>query len=225
MSHTTEPVKLPVVAVFDFDGTLTRRDSLLPFFRIAVGQWRFYWGLLMMSPALLGYILKLIPNWRAKEAMLTYFLEGLTQEKLQQLSQDFANQKLPKLLRTEALQRLRWHQSQGHQTLLVSASLEAYLLPFALTMGFDQIIGTQLEIQNSRLTGRILGKNCYGLEKVKRLTTLLGDLSGYCIYAYGDSRGDLELLGVANYPYYRTFQDMNNQPRTTHRKKNYSINP
>ncbi len=211
MPHTTEPVQLPAVAVFDFDGTLTRRDSLLPFLRIAVGQWQFYWGLLMMSPVLVGYSLKFIPNWQAKEAILTYFLEGLTEEKLQQLGQYFVIHKLPKLLRPEALQRLRWHQEQGHQTFLVSASLEAYLLPWALTMGFDQVTGTQLEVQNSRLTGRIFGKNCYGAEKVKRLKILLGDLSGYCIYAYGDSRGDIELLDVANYPYYRTFRDRKNQ--------------
>jgi HAD superfamily hydrolase (TIGR01490 family) len=197
--------KLPVVAVFDFDGTLTRRDSLLPFLRFAVGQWQFWWGLFIMTPMLAGYGLKLIPNWRAKEAILTYFIGGWTEEKLQSLGQRFAVQKIPKLLCNEALQRLCWHQDRGHPTFLVSASVEAYLLPWAKTMGFEQAICTQLEIQNNRLTGRILGKNCYGKEKVKRLRAKLGDLNKYCIYVYGDSRGDRELLEVANYPFYRTF--------------------
>ena len=198
--------QIPVVAVFDFDGTLTKRDSFLPFLQIVVGRWRFYWGLLLMSPVLAGYALKLIPNWQAKEALLTYFLKGLTEAKLQQLGQRFATQKLSKLLRPEALERLRWHQEQDHQTLLLSASLEAYLFPWAQIMEFDGVIGTKLEVQNGRLTGRICGKNCYGSEKVQRLIALMGDLGNYCIYAYGDSRGDLELLGVANYPYYRRFR-------------------
>ena len=203
MSPPSDSLELPTLAVFDFDGTLTQQDSLLPFLRMVVGQWQFWWGLLIMSPVLAGYALKLIPNWRAKEAVLTYFLSGLTEEKLQRLGQCFAIEQIPRLLSSKAVQRLRWHQEQGHQTVLVSASLEVYLLPWAKEMGFDQATGTQLEIQNDRLTGRILGKNCYGKEKVKRLRALLGDLSNYCVYAYGDSQGDRELLEVVNYPFYR----------------------
>jgi len=198
---------LPTIAIFDFDGTLTDRDSFFPFLKMVVGSSRFWWGLFILSPILVGYALRLVPNWRAKETVLAYFLSGLSEEQLQQLGQRFAAQKISKLLRPEALQRLGWHQEQGHQIVLVSASLEAYLLPWAQAMGFDQVIGTQLEVRSGLLTGRILQKNCYGREKVTRLRALLGDLSGYCLYAYGDSRGDRELLACVNYPYYRTFQD------------------
>ena len=207
MNQIAEPPKLPVVAVFDFDGTLTRRDSLLPFLQMAAGRWQFWWGLLVLSPILLGYAFGLIPNWRAKEAVLAHFLSGRKEEQLHQVAQKFAVEEIPKLLRPEAVQRLRWHQEQGHKTVLVSASLEAYLQPWAEAMGFARATGTQLEVQNGFLTGRILGKNCYGKEKVKRLKALLGDLSQYCIYAYGDSRGDRELLDAADYSYYRPFQD------------------
>lgn len=209
MPPTTKPAKLPVVAVFDFDGTLTKRDSLLPFLRMTVGSWKFWWGLLVMSPVLMAYALKLIPNWQAKESVLIYFLEGLTEEKLKRLGQRFAIQKLPQLLRPKALQRLRWHQEQGHKTVLVSASLEAYLLPWAEAMGFDRAIGTRLEVCNKLLKGSILGKNCYGQEKVERLRDLLGDLNQYCIYAYGDSRGDKELLAASTFPYYKDFPRQN----------------
>ena len=205
MSLTTEPAELPVVAVFDFDGTLTKRDSLLPFLHMTVGSWKFCWGMLVMSPILMAYALKLIPNWRAKEAVLIYFLKGLTEEKLQRLGQRFAIQKLPQLLRPKALQCLRWHQEQGHKTILVSASLEAYLLPWSDTIGFDRATGTQLEVCNNLITGIILGKNCYGPEKVERLRKMLGSLNQYCIYAYGDSRGDRELLAAATFPYYKDF--------------------
>jgi phosphatidylglycerophosphatase C len=203
MEYLLEPTQLPVVAVFDFDGTLTRRDTLLPFLRLVAGRSRFWLGIIFMSPVLAGYALKLIPNWRAKESLLTHFLGGRPERQSCHIAEQFAIKEIPNQLRTETVKRLLWHQSQNHQTILVSASLEIYLLPWAKTMGFDQAIGTQLDVQNGRITGRILGRNCYGAEKVKRLQAVLGDLSQYCIYAYGDSRGDRELLEVANYPYYR----------------------
>ena len=195
------------IAIFDFDNTLTTQDTLLPFIQKVVKPLRFYWGLFVLSPILIGYALGWIPNWRAKEELLTHFLAGLTEQQLQKLGQRFAAQKIPKLLRSEAVKRLSWHREQGHQTLLVSASLESYLLPWGKIIGFDYVIGTQLEAKSGVLTGRILGKNCYGQEKVNRLREVLGDLNQYCIYAYGDSRGDRELLTIANYPYYRTFRE------------------
>lgn len=195
------------VAVFDFDGTLTRRDSLFPFLEMVSGLFRYLWGLLLLSPTLARYALGLTPNWKAKEAVLTYFLSGLKDQKLNQLGQRFAVQQIPKMIRPEALERLRWHQEQGHQTVLISSSLEVYLSPWAETVGLNQVIGTQLVSESGRLTGRILGKNCYGREKVNRLTAWLGNLNGYCLYAYGDSSGDRELLDCVDYPYYRKFQD------------------
>ncbi len=195
------------IAVFDFDNTLTKRDSLLPFLSISVGRSRFFWGLLLMSPVLTAYALKLIPNWRAKEAVLTHFLSGISLEQLQLLGKNFAIKDISKLLRPQALERLHYHQQQGHHTILVSASLEAYLVPWTKIIGIDQVIGTKLESQSGVLTGRIQGQNCYGKEKVERLTEVLGDLTQYCIYAYGDSRGDREMLNAATYPYYRKFHD------------------
>ncbi|MGB7414865.1 MAG: haloacid dehalogenase-like hydrolase, partial [Thermosynechococcaceae cyanobacterium] len=72
-------------------------------------------------------------------------------------------------------------------------------------MGIDHILGTRLVEHSGYLTGRIQGQNCYGPEKVKRLQGLLGNLEHFCIYAYGDSRGDQELLATATFPYYRKF--------------------
>lgn len=203
---TSDSERSPTVAVFDFDGTLTRCDSFFPFLRALVGRWRFLWGIIRLSPMLVGYSLKLIPNWRAKESMLVYFLAGRSASQLTAFSQRFADDALPQLLRPEAIERLRWHQQQGHRTIVVSASLEIYLRPWALRMDIDQVIGTQLESRHERLTGRILGKNCYGPEKVTRLQSLTGQ-SHPVLYAYGDSRGDRELLAAAKYSYYRKFQD------------------
>ncbi len=205
---------LPTVAVFDFDGTLTTRDSFFPFLHMAVGRSRFYWGLLRVSGILAAYAVGLMKNWRAKEAVVKHFLGGLPEAKLQPLGEEFAQKHIAKLLRSEAIERLHWHQNQGHKTILVSASMEVYLIPWAKAMGFDRTIGTQLESCDGILTGRFQGRNCHGPEKVDRLQTVLGDLSQYCIYAYGDSKGDRELLAAATYPYYRTFADIRNSTPT-----------
>ena len=197
--------KRPVVAVFDFDGTLTFRDSFLLFLLKTTGYIQFVWGMLYLSPVMVCYGLKLIPNWQAKERFLRHFFRGWTREDLQRLANIYAYRCIPRLLNPKAIARLRWHQQQKHHIILLSASLEAYLSPWAEQVGIDQVIGTRLEIQGNVLTGRIDGKNCYGSEKVKRLTQVLGDLNSYCIHAYGDSRGDLPLLNCVTYPYYRTF--------------------
>ncbi len=208
MSRSQLPEAISNVAVFDFDGTLTKGDTLLPFLRMVVGKGQFWWGMMLLSPILIGYRLKLIPNWRAKKMVLTYFLAGKTEKQLQPIAHRFATQIIPKMLRPEALKRLHWHQQQSHQTLLISASLEIYLLPWAQIAGFKTISGTQLEMREGKVTGDFLGKNCYGIEKAKRLKTILGeDLKPYRLYAYGDSHGDRELLAVATYAYYRKFGD------------------
>jgi len=204
--HTTAPAPdRPIVAVFDFDGTLTRHDSFLAFLRQSVGVGRFWLGLGVLFPVLLGYALRLIPNWRAKEAVLTYFLKGQSWALVQQWGQRFAQQGIAPLLRPEAVQRLRWHQEQGHQTIVISASLAVYLQPWIAQMGIDAVSGTDLVVEADRVTGKIRGNNCYGPEKVARLRSLLGDPSQFYVYAYGDSRGDRELLAIANAPHYRHF--------------------
>lgn len=203
-AESAEP--LPVVAAFDVDGTLIRKDSLFPFLRAIAGPWRFAWGLLRLTPVLVGYGLKLVPNWRAKEAVLRHFLMGMPVAELERRSERFAARVLPKLLRAEALDRLQWHQQQGHQTLLISASLESYLKPLAANLGVDQVLGTRLEYIHGHVSGRLLGKNCYGPEKVARLRQWSQD-SACVLYAYGDSRGDRELLAAAQFAYYRRFQD------------------
>jgi phosphatidylglycerophosphatase C len=196
---------LPIIAAFDFDGTLTTRDSMMPFLQMLKGKWRFSLGLLLSSPILIGYALKLIPNWQAKERLLVSFLAGMDEAQFTRAAAKFSAEKIPQLLRSEAVERLRWHQRQGHKTILVSASMEAYLLPWAQEMGFDQVIGTRLEVKNKQITGRLAGRNCYGPEKSARLEAMLGNLKNYRIYAYGDSKGDREMLAAASDPYYRCF--------------------
>ncbi len=193
-----------VIAAFDFDGTLTRRDSLLPFLLHLAGPLRFSGRLAALMPTLGRYALGRIPNDMAKERLLTAFLAGHPLGALQDNARRFAQRGLPRLLRPDALARLDWHRRQGHRCVLVSASLELYLEPWGQQAGFDHVIASRLEISDDgTATGRLAGANCFGAEKVARLEQLLGPLERHILYAYGDSRGDRELLLRADYAYFR----------------------
>jgi HAD superfamily hydrolase (TIGR01490 family) len=197
---------LPTVAAFDFDGTLTYVDSLLPFLRTVVGTPRFTQRLAQLIPTLLAYKNGRLSNHEAKQRVLAHFLAGQELASLEQIAGRFIQYTLPYLLRRNALQRLSWHQRQNHRCVLVSASLELYLKPWADNMGFMEVLGSRLELTTAGLvTGRLNGKNCYGEEKPRRLAELLGERRYYRLYAYGDSRGDQALLDYADYAYYRRF--------------------
>lgn len=201
---TDKPANKPVVAAFDFDGTLTRRDTLLPFLLHTLGTARVAHHALMLLPTLAGYGLGLIRNDVAKQRVLTRCLNGMEDTVLRRTGERYAERVLPGLLRQEALQRLHWHKQRSHRCVVISASLDIYVRPWAIKAGFDDVLATRLEAQGDRrVTGKLSGANCYGIEKVRRLEALLGAREGYILYAYGDSRGDRELLESADYAYYR----------------------
>lgn len=103
----------PVIAIFDFDGTLTHKDSFLPFLKWTHGPW--YWlYLIPYSVVLLGYLLGFISNHQIKELLLTKFFQGYAESKLQSLANSYAMEQLPNLLNQLAVERLRWHQQQNH---------------------------------------------------------------------------------------------------------------
>ena len=205
---TQQPSAKPVVAAFDFDGTLTRRDTLFPFLLHVAGPTKFSFKVMMLLPTLTGYALGLIRNDIAKVKVLRCFLANMEMATLRQHALQFAEHKLPALLRQEAMQRLAWHRQQGHRCVVVSASLELYLRPWASKAGFNDIIGSRLEeLDGGRTSGNLLGENCFGPEKLRRLEALLGSRDGYTLYAYGDSRGDKELLSAADFPFYKKFSN------------------
>jgi phosphatidylglycerophosphatase C len=195
-----------VVAVFDFDGTITRGDSTSAFCRAEFAG-RLVPAFLRAAPWLAGYPLGLVGRQRLKESLLTPVLGGREERDVRARAADWAARRLPGMVRPAAMERLRWHRSRGHRVVLASASLELLLEPWARAAGVDDVLATRLEVRDGRLTGRLAGRNCYGPEKVARLRALVGDLAEVELYAYGDSRGDRELLAAAQHAVYRPFRD------------------
>jgi phosphatidylglycerophosphatase C len=196
----------PIIAAFDFDGTLTYGDSLLPFLSYVSGKTAAGINTFFEIPHLLQYVLGSMDRQGLKEAFLTRFLKGKTRDEISTLGEQFAKEIIPGMVRPEGLQRIAWHKMQGHRCLLVSANLDSYLLPWGRLAGIDDIISSRVEFSsNGFVTGHLQGLNCRGAEKVRRLTEILGPKSEYILYAYGDSAGDRELLAFADYPFYRKF--------------------
>ncbi len=197
-----------IVAAFDFDGTLTRHDTLLPFLRYFIGTAGFAALMMKSTPTLFAFALGILGNDQAKESMLRCFLAGRPLALLEAAGTRFAALRLPALLRTAAVERFKWHKQQGHICILVSASLTHYLEPWARQVGFDHVIASHLETDAMGcITGRLVEGNCYGAEKARRLRLLLTPWKSCRLYAYGDSRGDREMLAMADYPYFRTMPE------------------
>jgi len=192
------------IAFFDFDGTITTKDSLPCFIRYAVTTPNYLIGLLKLSPILIAYTLKLIPNYIAKEKLIVYFFKDWNTHDFQQLAKQFSLEEIDKITRPKAIKQIKWHQQQGHKVVVVSASIEYWLKPWCDKNHID-LISTRLEIRNDKITGKFATQNCYGSEKASRIKEQYNLTEYNIIYAYGDSRGDTEMLELANKPFYQYF--------------------
>ena len=187
------------VYAFDFDGTLTTCDTLLVFIRYAKGTPAFVWGFLCHAHLLVLMKLRLYLNWKAKQKVFSYFFKGMNLEAFDSLCQRFAADNRS-LLRPKGLQLIAQAQEEGADVLIVSASIDNWVQPF---FPHVKVLGTQIEVKDGCLTGRFLTKNCYGQEKVNRILALYPDRNTYHLTAYGDSRGDKELLAFADESHYQ----------------------
>lgn len=190
------------VVVYDFDGTLTKSDSLLGFIRYACGLWPMLCGFLRHLPLLVLMKLHGYPNYKAKQKVFSHFFRGMDIRAFDGLCRRYAETH-HRILRQEGVASLKQDCQAGHQVVIVSASVDNWVQPF-----FPEVcvLGTQVEVVDGRLTGYFLTPNCYGSEKVRRLLERFPDRSQYRLTAYGDSRGDREMLAFADESHYKPFR-------------------
>lgn len=191
----------PKVAAFDFDGTLTVRDTLFEFIKFACGSGRLYAGLALCSPVLAAYVLHLVSNSYAKQQLFSCFFKGMKYERFCRLGEEFAR-RVDEIARPETVEALRRHVAEGDRTYVVSASIEEWVRPWCTSAGVepDRVLATRVEVVDGHLTGRFSSKNCHGAEKVRRLLECEPNRADYVLYAYGDSRGDREMLQLSDFP-------------------------
>ena len=193
------------IAAFDFDGTITRKDTMTDFIRFVKGDTAYFFGLVTLSPILLGYLFRLIGNQNAKERLLAYFFKDTPESEMYEWGEKYYTQRLQTLIRPKAAEAIEWHKAQGNRLFLITASLTFWTQSWAEANGFT-LIASEPEIKEGLFTGKIKGQNCYKQQKVNRLLALLNDSETYRCYAYGDTSGDTELLRWADIPHYRVFE-------------------
>lgn len=194
-----------VIAFFDFDGTITTKDSLLEFIKYCKGNTAFYVGFLLHAPFLIAYKLKIISNQRAKEMMLRYFFRKMTIQEFTECCDRFNHDVMPLLIRPKALKEINKLKEAGAEIVIVSASPENWLGAWSDSIK-AKCIATKLAVSDNRITGNIAGKNCYGSEKVRRIKEAY-DLSDYTsVYCYGDTNGDKPMLALGAYSFYKPFR-------------------
>lgn len=214
------------IFVFDFDGTLTHADTLLAFIRFACGPVRMLLGFALYAPLLVLMKLKLYPNYKAKQKVFAHFFRGMTLTRFDALCTAFAQQG-EHLLRPAARNFINTVRSEAYAMAIVSASIDNWVRPFAemylqsdnsqdKSQGNVQgnkpslpiiVLGTKVEVDAAGcLTGRFATPNCYGPEKVRRIEAVWPHREQYDVSAFGDSRGDKEMLAYADQGYFKPFR-------------------
>ena len=187
------------IAVFDLDGTLTTKDTLLEFIKFACGVPRFYWGFLLFCPILILMKLHLFPNWKAKQMIFSHFFKGWEYNDFKAKGQLFANE-IEKMENRKMLEKLNDHLNHSDVVYVISASIFEWVQPWCEKIGVSRVLATQIEVDaNGIISGRFATKNCYGKEKVRRLLEVEPERRSYILYAYGDSRGDKEMIAFSDY--------------------------
>lgn len=190
------------LALFDFDGTITEGDTFSPFLRFALGRGRAFIGGVLVSPAVLAYRLGVISASRTRPIVSRVCFQGARAAAVRSIGRRYASEVLPAGLRSNALERIQWHQQQGDTVVVVSAALDVYLAPWCEAKGLHCLC-TELEEQEGRLTGRYRLGDCSGSRKAQRIRERY-DLSRYpVIYGYGDTYEDQQMLELAHRKYYR----------------------
>lgn len=190
------------LALFDFDGTITAGDTFIPFLRFSARPQKLLLGGVVLSPLILGYKLGVVSGRAGRPLAARFAFHGEHAEAIRGLGQTYACEVLPGVVQRRALDRIEWHQRRGDVIVVVSGSLDVYLRHWCNSIGVD-VICTQLEEKNGILTGRYIKGDCSRAEKLRRIRERF-DLDRYsCIYAYGDTDDDREMLAIAHEKYYQ----------------------
>ncbi len=190
------------LALFDFDGTITEKDSFYDFIGYLS---RIHKSIIFKSifflPISLAYALRLIPMGKSKELFLTFYFKGWKKSYFDERAKDYANTLLPRLIRPIALEKIRKHKMNKDKIVVVSASLDSWIGEWCLKNGLD-LISSSLETKNGFITGKLKRGDCNGMEKAVRIQEKYNLEEYETVFAYGDSSGDKEMLGLADIGYY-----------------------
>lgn len=195
------------IVAFDFDGTLTKRDTFIDIIRHTYGLWALICGIMRLSPWLLRWKLGRISNSEAKRRLFAHFFSGMSQQGFNDTCTRYFKHVWPGIIREGAQEKVRKHIDAGDTVVIVSASPSNWVKPFAEALGISMVIATGISVDSTgRIADHFATPNCHGLEKVRRLIEAFGEKETFHLTAYGDSSGDREMLALADICHYKPFR-------------------
>ena len=200
------------IFVFDFDGTITTRDTFALFLRYYAGPFPWLINILRLLPTFSAYKLGKIDRHAVKKAVIRRFFAGKLASDVESRAAQFARDVIPGLIRPAAQERiddLLADPNCGTESLYIcSASIGPYLRSWAGSAGIQitNVMATELEINEDRITGALKGYNVWGENKVRRILDQFPPHSVKIMEAYGDTRGDLEMLHAAEASFFKPFR-------------------
>lgn len=204
---TTAEKAAPVeIVVFDFDGTITTDDTFRLFLRYYAGNLKWAVNILLLMPIFIVYGLKLVGRTQAKIHVTRRFFKNAPIARLDAKAAEFAKEVIPGLIRPQAQACLDSKKTDLESLYICSASIAPYLRAWGESQNIHNILATELESDGDRYTGEIKGWNIWGEGKVRRILAEFAPHPVRIIEAYGDSRGDQEMLHAAEASYFRPFR-------------------
>lgn len=190
------------LALFDFDGTITTRETFPDFMACAVPRGRLALGRLLFAPWVVGYRLGVVPVALLRTALVRYAFSGVPLAGVEAAGAALASDVLPGLVRPEMQAQIDWHRARGDTVVVVSGGFDVYLAPWCRAQGIDWICSS-LAVRNARLSGRYAGAQCVADEKARRVRARYDLDSYHAIHAYGDTHEDHALLALADHAIWR----------------------
>ena len=188
--------------MFDLDGTISRRDTLVPYIAGFLGPASLRWlGLLAVVPSVPLYALRVIDRGGLKGSLIHWTLGGATRSQLERWNQRFVPALLRDGLFRDAVAKIDEHRRNGDKLVLMSASTDLYVPDIGRALGFDETLCTGVRWNGDRLDGRINTPNRRGAEKARCFGELQKKYPGLTTFAYGNAGSDLPHLRLADHGY------------------------
>jgi phosphatidylglycerophosphatase C len=199
MAHSRLGGPSPCVALFDLDGTLTWRDTLVPFLmRYALHHPQRLLRLCALLPAAMSYLAD-HDRGRLKSRFIRAAMAGDERSRVDSWADEYVRGLLGRrAFRQEALSVVENHRAAGDRLVLLSASPDLYVPRIGTLLGFERTLCTEVEWRLDRLEGALRTPNRRGEEKSHCLAWLRTQYPGLPIVAYGNSASDLPHMRKAD---------------------------
>ncbi len=189
------------IAFFDFDGTLIKEDSFILFVKYISSKRKYYTGWLVIVYYFFLSKLGFVSKQEFKEEVISYFMKGREVSELNTYAKNFAENVITTKLIDQAIKQLHFHKNAGDKIVIVTASLDLWLQFWCNSRNFE-LVCSIAEVKDDRITGKLVGRNCIGVEKVSRIKKAYKLEEYPKIYVYGDSKNDLPMLSLGTDAYY-----------------------